>query len=142
MSFLGQQLFGKHRFRQLVVVLLTLILTMALALTAIESDAKGTRIHNLGDGLWWSVVTMTTVGYGDVVPVTPLGRAVASVLVVVGSALYLTIFVIVGTTISESHDRYHWHRTDERLDMMEKQLSGIQKTLEYLVHKPDKAKHS
>ncbi|MGL4911108.1 MAG: potassium channel family protein [Romboutsia sp.] len=39
---------------------------------------------SLGNALWWSIVTVTTVGYGDVTPITPLGRIVASILMIMG----------------------------------------------------------
>jgi voltage-gated potassium channel len=42
------------------------------------------RIESLGDGIWWSIVTATTVGYGDIAPVEPLGRLIAACLMVVG----------------------------------------------------------
>ena len=35
---------------------------------------------SLGDAIWWSIVTVTTVGYGDISQVTPMGRIVASIL--------------------------------------------------------------
>lgn len=38
----------------------------------------------LGDAIWWSIVTVTTVGYGDISPITPMGRLVASILMIVG----------------------------------------------------------
>lgn len=45
-------------------------------------------IAGLGDALWWSMITVSTVGYGDVVPVTTLGRSVAGVLVFVGIGVF------------------------------------------------------
>lgn len=59
----------------------------ALAVLAVERNATGSNIRNLGDALWWSVVTMTTVGYGDFYPVTGLGRALAVGLMICGIAV-------------------------------------------------------
>jgi len=46
-----------------------------------------TSIHNFGDALWWAVVTVTTVGYGDKVPMTGAGKWVATVLMFTGIGL-------------------------------------------------------
>ena len=48
------------------------------ALTVSEQAAPQARIRNFGDALWYSLVTLTTVGYGDLYPVTPVGRAVGT----------------------------------------------------------------
>jgi voltage-gated potassium channel len=49
-----------------------------------ENPAKGSNINSLQDGLWWAVVTMSTVGYGDKYPITTEGRAIAIVLMMLG----------------------------------------------------------
>ena len=51
-----------------------------------EVKAKGANITDLGDGVWWALTTITTVGYGDKYPVTFPGRMVAIALMVVGIA--------------------------------------------------------
>ncbi len=65
-----------------------LILLMAsLAVLDAERGKAGSNINSVGDALWWSVTTMTTVGYGDHYPVTTQGRFVAVGLMVGGIAL-------------------------------------------------------
>ena len=59
-------------------------------------------IMDLGDGLWWSVVTLTTVGYGDLTPSTELGRVVAGALMVVGMINLAMFAGIVGSTLMAS----------------------------------------
>jgi voltage-gated potassium channel len=133
MPYIQTTLLNKRRFRQLLVVLTLLVATATLGVVFFESGVEGSRIQTIFDGFWWSVVTMTTVGYGDMVPLTLGGKLVGLLLITGGTALYLTTFVIVGTTISESHDRFHWHRTDARLDELEKQITSMKKSLDFLV---------
>ncbi len=64
---------------------------IALAVLQAERFAEGSTITTLGDALWWAVVTIATVGYGDTYPVTAFGRVWAIVLMAGG-------LVIVGTT--------------------------------------------
>lgn len=59
----------------------------ALAVYRLERDAPGASIRTFGDAAWWACATLTTVGYGDAVPVTPLGRVVAAGLMACGLAL-------------------------------------------------------
>ncbi|MFF8693265.1 potassium channel family protein [Streptomyces sp. NPDC015144] len=66
-----------------------LLLGFSAALTVyhLEHRAPGTTIHTFGDAVWWACETLTTVGYGDAVPVTAGGRTVASGLMLCGLAL-------------------------------------------------------
>lgn len=59
----------------------------SLAVLDAERGAKGANIQTFGDALWWSITTITTVGYGDRYPVTTSGRCVAVVLMLMGIAL-------------------------------------------------------
>ena len=64
-----------------------LIVIGALAVTQAERGMSHAQINGVGDGFWWALTTMATVGYGDMVPVTLTGRVIAAVLMVGGVAL-------------------------------------------------------
>lgn len=83
---------GSHGLRGRVVTYVTggtglLLICGALAIIDAERGHPEATIHNVGDGLWWAVTTMTTVGYGDTYPVTTTGRFVAVALMLGGIAL-------------------------------------------------------
>lgn len=56
----------------------------AAAFTLAEDVGAGRRVHSFFDALWWSAATITTVGYGDIYPVTALGRIIAVFTMLVG----------------------------------------------------------
>jgi voltage-gated potassium channel len=70
------------------VVSATLLVLYAGALAELQAErgAPGSTIRTFGAALWWAITTITTVGYGDVYPVTFEGRLVAGVLMVAGVA--------------------------------------------------------
>jgi voltage-gated potassium channel len=63
----------------------------AIAVLDAERGAPDATITTFGDALWWSVTTVSTVGYGDVYPVTTAGRLVATALMIVGIAVVGTV---------------------------------------------------
>jgi len=68
-----------------------MIIIMGAAVLDIERNAPGSNIHTPMDALWWGLVTITTIGYGDKFPVTTEGRLVAGVLIIFGVAMISTI---------------------------------------------------
>ena len=60
------------------------LVTSAVAFTLAEDVGESGRIHSFFDALWWSAATITTVGYGDIYPVTAAGRIIAVFTMVVG----------------------------------------------------------
>ena len=59
----------------------------AILMYYIERNAQPEAFANIGDGLWWSIVAFTTVGYGDIYPITPLGKLLSSLISLIGIAM-------------------------------------------------------
>lgn len=77
----------------LYTLLLTGILVLqfgSLTILRIEDDAPGANITNASDALWYTIVTISTVGYGDEYPVTNAGRIVGAMIIVVGVGIFGT----------------------------------------------------
>lgn len=64
-----------------------LVFVGALAVLDAEQSVPDAKILTFGDALWWAVATITTVGYGDLYPVTAVGRFVAAALMLSGIAV-------------------------------------------------------
>jgi len=69
-----------------------------IAFYAVEADVNP-QLRSPIDALWWGVTTLSTVGYGDVIPVTEEGRLVASALMLLGIGLFGAITAIVTSTL-------------------------------------------
>ena len=89
-------------FRVLIAVVATIFLGAWLVLL-FEEHAKGSNIHDYPDALWWAIVTVTTVGYGDRFPTTEGGRIVAVVLMLVGIGLIGTLTATVASVFIKEH---------------------------------------
>jgi voltage-gated potassium channel len=87
-----------------------------------EAHAKGTNIHGFSDALWWAIVTVTTVGYGDRFPVSAGGRGVAVVLMLVGIGLIGVLTATVASYFVEQKADEDTADLNERLDRMEAML--------------------
>ena len=76
-------------------VALVMVLFSTMLIVEVERSAPNATIRTGGDALWWALTTVTTVGYGDTFPVTGEGRLIASVLMLVGIALFGSMSAIV-----------------------------------------------
>src|SRR5688572_7157498 len=83
----GRRLLARHHLQYVLLLTLGVVVGAGLLISVVE-DGHGGTIDSAGDGLWWAVTTVTTVGYGDTFPVTPAGRGVAAALMVAGIAFF------------------------------------------------------
>nr|WP_249136907.1 cyclic nucleotide-gated ion channel [Bradyrhizobium tropiciagri] len=84
-----------------VVILTGAVLLFASLLYGIEHKVQPDKFGTMPQAMWWAIVTLGTVGYGDVVPVTPLGRIVTVVAIVVGFAMIALPVAIISTAFAD-----------------------------------------
>lgn len=90
----------RNKTNQLVSSMLVVALLMVIAsvlMYNVEHDVQPEVFNNALSGLWWAVATLTTVGYGDIYPITPLGKVLSAIIAILGIG-----FVAVPTGIITS----------------------------------------
>jgi len=87
------------------VMLVGSALFAASVMYLIERNAQPDKFGTIPDAMWWAIVTLGTIGYGDVVPITPLGRVVAGITIFVGLIMIALPVGIVATAFSEQIHR-------------------------------------
>ena len=127
---LGDPINARRAARTIIVG--TMFLTIVCGYVIHLLDEKD--YPTVGRGMWWAIQTVTTVGYGDVVPTTTYGKLVASLLMVVGITLLSVLTATVTAALVESARARHRLGEDEssakldaisaRLDRIETRLSG------------------
>ncbi|MCK1722817.1 cyclic nucleotide-gated ion channel [Bradyrhizobium sp. 141] len=88
-----------------IVILIGAVLTFASLLYAIERDVQPDKLGTIPQAMWWAIVTLGTVGYGDVVPVTPLGKLISTFAIISGFAMIALPVAIISTAFAEEVKR-------------------------------------
>lgn len=90
---------------KIVVFLFTVIILVTLAGTImylLEGTVPDTKFRSIPDGIYWAIVTMTTVGYGDVVPTTAWGKFMSAILILLGYSLIIVPTGFVSAELATS----------------------------------------
>lgn len=131
MSHLRQEIFAQRRFRQLLLGLLTFSVLLGLVIVPLESGHG--YFQSFEDGLWWASTTVTGVGYGDLVPVTRLGRLVGVLLQITGVGMLGLMIGIVSDLLSQRQERIYWKREFNQFDELHDRLDRLESQVSYLV---------
>lgn len=127
MSYLRHTLLSKSRFRQLIAALVILTTICIFLIVPFERTSPRGMITNYLDAIYWTINTVTSTGYGDLVPVTPAGKLVSIILELGAASLFSIIFVLIGVTMGQSAEHFHFKRIQDRLDEMDAKLEAVHK---------------
>ena len=81
------------------VTFVLIIMFSSVGILVCEQQNPGAKIKNAEDAVWWSVATITTVGYGDLYPVTSEGRCLAMLLMISGVGMFGAVSGIVASSL-------------------------------------------
>ena len=118
--------FNNKRLRTVLSLILIFIAIFGFIFFITEPDVK-----SYTDGLWWALVTITTVGYGDITPPTSIGRLVASALMFLGLGLIASLTAVISVKFIQNFVDHHTN--DDvlaKLEEMQKDIDEIKRKIQ------------
>jgi voltage-gated potassium channel len=124
----------------LLFVAAGVIVTGSFVIFSVESQQPESQINTMLDAVWWTVATVTTVGYGDIVPVTDIGKIIAIFFMFFGIGVLALFLSVLGSQFykrrfeNEGKEISHAQKLIlDRMDDLEKNQEKLQKDLRDLV---------
>lgn len=118
----ARQVLGRRGLPYVLAVIAFLVAAGGTLLALVEPErAPG----GFWDGVWWAVVTVTTVGYGDIAPATLAGRLIATVLMLTGIGLTATLAACIAAYFIDQEQGSDIRALTERLDRIESLLGAL-----------------
>lgn len=133
MRHIISQLFHQRTLRKILTSLLFLSISLAILVIPLEAGKPGAKIHNLEDSIWWTISTITSVGYGDVVPVTFEGRVLGMLLQIIGVIFTSSIIGSLVVQLHRKRDNYEWERISRKLDQISENLEETKKKTDFII---------
>ena len=112
LNAIGEVLSSKRQqLMSSVFIILVLMLASSLCMYSVEHAAQPDVFQNAFSGIWWSVSTLLTVGYGDIYPITPLGKALGTVITFLGVGMVAIPTGIISAGFVEHYSRVQSNAT-------------------------------
>ncbi|HUU67837.1 MAG TPA: cyclic nucleotide-gated ion channel [Methyloceanibacter sp.] len=91
-----------------LLIMLVLLLFASTGIYFLERMAQPNTFDSIPSAAWWALATLTTVGYGDVVPITPLGKVLGGVVMLLGVGMFALPVAIIATGFSQEANRHQF----------------------------------
>lgn len=111
----------------IIASVIIMVVSFGALISVTERNAPGASITSFGLGMWWAVVTVATVGYGDVVPVTNAGRVIGTALIFFGVAMFSVLTATLANSFnkrSEQDSTAKYETLRDRLDHVERHMNS------------------
>lgn len=139
----------KEELILVIFVVFLLLIIFSSLMYFIEKEAQPEAFSNIPEAMWWGIITLTTVGYGDVYPITPLGKILGALIAFLGIGMFALPAGILSSGLAEavqkkelkvdkSMDKLDINKTrgysniDKKIDKLKKELKTIAEELESL----------
>jgi len=104
----------RHEFGLILGILGIAVLVSGSLLYFAEAGAQPEKFGSIPRALWWAIMTLTTVGYGDVYPITPLGKVLAGFLSLMGVALIALPTGLFAASFTEAIERQRRREEEQK----------------------------
>ncbi len=119
-----------NAFLSVIFILMIILVIAASGVYYFERTAQPEHFGSILKSMWWAMVTLTTVGYGDVFPITPMGKLFSSVIMVMGIGLVALPAGILASAFSDKlHKNQSHYRRAVKISLRDGKISKIEREL-------------
>jgi voltage-gated potassium channel len=120
----ARAILSHQQFYFVALVAIAAVLLGGLGIHSVEGGEDG-HIRSVGDGIWWAIVTATTVGYGDISPTTTEGRVIATMLMLLGIGVIGAFTATVASFFVAQEEGSDLKTIEARLDRLEAKIDRL-----------------
>ena len=91
-----------------LLLMMVLLLFSATIVYFLEREAQPDKFGSIPAAAWWALATLTTIGYGDIVPITPLGKLFGGVVMLIGLCMFALPIAIISAGFSQESARHEF----------------------------------